>query len=115
MVYRIICIKSMNNFYTDILWITLSEIIGDTGFKYYARNNELSFFSIGITGYAGVCYYLIQALQHKNILMVNGTWDGFSTLLEGIFAFIVLGERLIYIRQYVGYILITIGLFLLRD
>ena len=105
----------MNNFYTDILWITLSEIIGDTGFKYYARNNELSFFSMGITGYTGVCYYLIQALQHKNILMVNGTWDGFSTLLEGIFAFIVLGERLIHIRQYVGYILITIGLFLLRD
>ncbi len=104
----------MNEFYIDILWITLSEIIGDTGFKYYAKNNDFNFLSMGITGYAGVCYYLVQALHHGNILMVNGTWDGFSTLFEGLFAFIVLGERLIYIRQYIGYILITIGLFLLR-
>jgi multidrug transporter EmrE-like cation transporter len=105
----------MDKFYLDILWITLSEIVGDTGFKYYAKNNELSFFSMGITGYAGVCYYLVQALQHSNILMVNGTWDGFSTLLEGLFAFIVLGERLIHIRQYIGYLLLVIGLFLLRN
>ena len=105
----------MDKFYLDILWITLSEIVGDTGFKYYAKNNELSFFSMGITGYAGVCYYLVQALQHSNILMVNGTWDGFSTLLEGLFAFVVLGERLIHIRQYIGYLLLVIGLFLLRN
>lgn len=105
----------MNNFYLDILWITLAEIVGDTGLKYYAKNNKFSFFSMGITGYAGVCYYLVQAFQRSNILMVNGTWDGFSTLLEGLFAFVVLGERLIHIRQYVGYLLLVVGLFLLRD
>jgi|LakMenEpi03Aug12_release.lakeMendotaPanAssembly.Ray.scaffolds.fasta_scaffold143739_2 multidrug transporter EmrE-like cation transporter len=105
----------MDKFYLDILWITLSEIVGDTGLKYYAKNNDFSFFSMGITGYAGVCYYLVQALQNSNILMVNGTWDGFSTLLEGLFAFVVLGERLIHIRQYVGYLLLIVGLFLLRN
>jgi multidrug transporter EmrE-like cation transporter len=101
--------------YLDILLITLFEIIGDTGFKYYAKNNNFNYLNLGISGYVGVCYYLVHAFQNFNILMVNGMWDGFSTLLEGAFAFFVLGERLIHRRQYIGYILITIGLFLLVD
>jgi multidrug transporter EmrE-like cation transporter len=98
-----------------VICITLSETVGDIGFKYYAKNNQFSYFNIGITGYIGVCYFLVKALQQSNILMVNGMWDGFSTLFEGAIAFFILGERLPHIRQYIGYVLITLGLFLLQD
>jgi multidrug transporter EmrE-like cation transporter len=98
-----------------VICITLSETVGDIGFKYYAKNNQFSYFSIGITGYIGVCYFLVKALQQSNILMVNGMWDGFSTLFEGCVAFFILGERLTHIRQYVGYLLLVLGLFLLQD
>jgi multidrug transporter EmrE-like cation transporter len=105
----------MNYLYIHVLLITLFETVGDIGFKYYAKNNNWENFTLGISGYIGVCYYLIQSFQQSNILIVNGMWDGFSTLFEGAIAFFILGERLVHVRQYIGYILITIGLFLLVD
>ena len=105
----------MNELFLNVIYITLSETLGDIGFKYYAKNNQFAYFSMGITGYIGVCYYLVKSLQQSNILMVNGMWDGFSTLFEGAIAFFVLGERLTHIRQYVGYLLLVLGLYLLAD
>ena len=114
------CKNNINNINMDtfiyyVILLTLSETVGDIGFKYYAKNNQFAYFNIGITGYIGVCYFLVKSLQESNILMVNGLWDGFSTLFEGAVAFFVLGERLTHIRQYIGYLLLVLGLFLLKN
>ena len=68
----------------------------------------------GILGYAGVVFFLIQALKGSSILMVNAAWDGISALIESIDAYVVLGERLTDPNQYLGIGLIVLGLFFLK-
>jgi multidrug transporter EmrE-like cation transporter len=46
--------------------------------------------------------------------MVNGAWDGTSTLIEGFAAYLFLGERLDSYLQYVGLAFIVLGLYLLK-
>ena len=94
--------------------LTLFEIIGDFGYKYFANNGGLLSFAIGTSGYIGVVYYLIKNLQGSTLLLVNGAWDGISAIVESIAAMIFLGERFTSIFQYIGLIFIIIGLFLLR-
>ena len=59
-------------------------------------------------------YYLIESFRDDNILYVNGMWDGISSILASSFAFIVLGDRLERMSQYVGLIFTIIGVYLLR-
>jgi hypothetical protein len=94
--------------------LTLFEIIGDFGYKYFANNGGLLPFAIGTSGYIGVVYYLIKNLQGSTLLLVNGAWDGISAIVESIAAMIFLGEYFTSIFQYIGLIFIIIGLFLLR-
>jgi len=54
------------------------------------------------------------SLQGSTILMVNGAWDGISTIMNSLAAYIVLGERFESWIQYFGLLLIIIGLFLLK-
>jgi len=100
--------------YYDITWCVLTEIVGDFGFKEFANNGGIKPFLIGTTGYIGVVYFLIRALQGNTILMVNAGWDGISALIESIAAYIFLGERLDKFSQYLGILFIIIGLFLLN-
>lgn len=99
---------------TDIILLSLVEIIGDFALKRFANEGGAVYFATGIVGYMGVIYFLIRSLQGSTILMVNGAWDGVSTLIESIAAFIFLGERFEHIGQYIGLLLIVLGLFLLR-
>ena len=46
--------------------------------------------------------------------MVNNAWDGTSSLLESLFADIVLGERFDNYLQYLGIGSIILGLYLLK-
>jgi hypothetical protein len=46
--------------------------------------------------------------------MVNNAWDGTSSLLESIFAYVVLGERFDNYLQYLGAGSIIFGLYLLK-
>jgi multidrug transporter EmrE-like cation transporter len=46
--------------------------------------------------------------------MVNGAWDGVSTIIESLAAYFILGERFDNYLQYVGLVLIAIGLYLLK-
>jgi multidrug transporter EmrE-like cation transporter len=71
-------------------------------------------FTIGIGGYIGVVYLLIISLQGSTVLMVNGAWDGISTLIESISAYIFLGERFHSYLQYIGLLFIIIGVYLLK-
>ena len=60
----------------DITLATLAEIVGDFGFKKFARSGSQKGFLQGSFGYVGVIYFLIQSLKHANVLYVNGFWDG---------------------------------------
>jgi hypothetical protein len=42
-------------------------------------------------------------------------WDGVSALLEGLAAYLILGEKLNTRSQYMGLLLIIIGIFILRS
>ena len=98
----------------EIIILSFVEIIGDFGYKEFANNGGLIPFMIGTIGYIGVVIMLIVSLQNSTILMVNGAWDGVSGLMESIVAYIFLGERFEHQFQYVGLILISIGLYLLK-
>ena len=98
----------------QVIGLSLVEIIGDYGLKQYANDKGLQFLGVGIIGYVSVLIFLVMSLQGSTILMVNSSWDGISTLLESIFAYVILGERFENYLQYVGMIFIIIGLYLLK-
>ncbi len=98
----------------EITALSLIEIIGDTGIKLFANNGGILNLGMGIVGYIGVFIALIVALQNSTILLVNGAWDGISTIVGSIFAFVVLGERFESFSQYIGLVVIVIGIFMLK-
>lgn len=100
--------------FQEIVTLSLVEIVGDFALKEFANNGGLLPFVIGISGYIGVVYCLIVSLQGSSILLVNGAWDGISTIIESIAAYIFLGERFHSHVQYIGLLLIIIGVYLLK-
>ena len=44
----------------NIILLSLSEIIGDFGFKNFARTSDKNAFIQGSLGYIGIVYFLIQ-------------------------------------------------------
>ena len=100
--------------YSDIIPLCLSEIVGDTGYKWFANQGGSQNFAIGTVGYIGVVYYLIRSLQGSKLIIVNTAWDGVSTVLEDFFAFFFLGERYDHWIQYVGLFMILVGLYFLK-
>jgi multidrug transporter EmrE-like cation transporter len=99
----------------DITLMSLTEIIGDFGFKNVARVGGVGNWAAGLTGYAGVIFYLIKSLKVGNVTYVNGMWDGVSAILETAVAFFIFGERLNSVTQYLGLGLIIAGLFILKS
>jgi len=99
----------------DIMLMSLTEIIGDFGFKNVARTGSLTGWATGLGGYAGVIFYLIRSLRVGNVTYVNGMWDGVSAILETAAAFFLFGERLNSPTQYLGLGLIIMGLFALKS
>jgi hypothetical protein len=98
----------------NIIWATLTEIIGDFGFKDFARTGATKGFIQGSLGYVGVIFFLIQSLKGGNILYVNGMWDGISGILESLAAYFILGERFVHPMQWVAIVMISLGIMLLR-
>lgn len=98
----------------DITAMSIVEIVGDFALKKFANEGGGVYLATGVLGYTGVIYFLIRSLQGSTVLMVNGAWDGISTIVESIAAFIILGERFEHMGQYVGLLLIILGLFLLK-
>ena len=100
--------------YQDILFLSISEIIGDFGYKEFANKGGIKHFTTGTIGYIGVIYFLIHSLQGSQILLVNAAWDGLSALIESVAAIIILGEGFDDPLKYLGIVLIVAGLFFLR-
>jgi multidrug transporter EmrE-like cation transporter len=95
--------------------MSLTEILGDFGFKNVARTGSLQGWGAGLAGYAGVIFYLIKSLRVGNVTYVNGMWDGVSAIIETAVAFFIFGERMYSMTQYFGLGLIIAGLFILKS
>lgn len=100
--------------YIDIGLLSLTEIIGDFGFKEFANKGGFLPFVTGTTGYIGVMYFLIRSLQGSQVLLVNAAWDGISAIVESIAAIVFLGEHFHDPMRYVGVIFIILGLIFLK-
>jgi multidrug transporter EmrE-like cation transporter len=98
----------------EIIALSCIEIVGDFGYKQFANNGGIIPFAVGTIGYIGVVGMLIVSLQNSSIMMVNGAWDGISGLLESAAAYIFLGERFHHPLQYMGLILVAVGLYFLK-
>lgn len=95
--------------------MSLVEIYADFALRFYAQTNNSVYLTQGIAGYVGVVYFLIQSLRLKNVLYVNGMWDGISGILESAAAYVFLGDRLNKPTEYLGLALTFIGIFLLKS
>lgn len=100
--------------FADVTVMSLFEIIGDFGFKGVARGPTAHNWAQGVFGYIGVIYYLIKSLRVGNVTYVNGMWDGISGILETLAAYFIFGEVLNTKEQYLGIVLIAVGLTLLK-
>lgn len=98
----------------NIILLSLAEIVGDFGYKTYARGGGLPAFAQGSFGYVAVVYFLIRSLRVGNVLYVNGMWDGVSAALETLAAYFILGERLNRPIEYLGLVAIIAGIFMLH-
>jgi multidrug transporter EmrE-like cation transporter len=98
-----------------VTMLSIVEIYGDFSLRFYAQTNNSAYLAHGIAGYVGVVYFLIQSLRLKNVLYVNGLWDGISGLLESAAAYVFLGDRLNKPAEYLGLALTVVGVFLLRS
>ena len=101
--------------FSDIVLLSIVEIFGDFNLRWYAQTNVIYYLLYGVIGYTGVVFYLVKALRDGNVLYVNGMWDSMSTVMESIAAYIVLGDRLEKPRQYVGLMLVILGIYLLKQ
>jgi hypothetical protein len=94
--------------------LSIVEVFGDFMLKDYASTGLLSKLGLGILGYVGVVAALIWSFQTGNVLLVNGLWDGMSSLIESLLAFIILGDRLENPIQYVGLCMTIVGVYMLK-
>jgi multidrug transporter EmrE-like cation transporter len=100
--------------FEDIVLLSVVEIFGDFNLRWYAQSNQFSYLVYGIFGYIGVIYYLVKSLRSDNVLYVNGMWDGVSGIVESIAAYLVLGDRLEKPMQYIGLLMVSVGIYLLK-
>jgi len=100
--------------FDSIVLLSVVEIFGDFNLRWYAGSNQISYLYYGLLGYAGVIYFLIQSLRDDNVLYVNGMWDGLSGIVGSLAAYVVLGDRLKTSYNYIGLLMIIVGVGLLR-
>ena len=98
----------------NIVYMSIVEIAGDFALENYAHTNSLRSLAGGVGGYACIVFLLIKSLRNSNILTVNALWDGVSTILESLAAFVFLGERFENPLQYAGLGLLISGIFLIK-
>jgi multidrug transporter EmrE-like cation transporter len=98
-----------------IILISAIEYIGDSNFKFYARNNNNhNSLTIGLIAYVILVILLIFTLKYTNVMYVNGMWDGISAVIGSLLAYYLLKERLNNKYQYLGLFLIIGGIFSLN-
>ena len=97
-----------------IVALSVIEIYGDFSLRFFAQTNNTKWLVHGLLGYAGVVYMLIRSFKLKNVLYVNGMWDGVSGIVESFASYVFLGDRLENPNEYLGLILIIGGVALMK-
>lgn len=98
-----------------LLCLCIIEIFSDFSLEKYANKlGGINHLAAGIAGYMGVVFFLIKSLMGSSVLIVNTLYDGINSILVSATAMIFFGQRLDNIYQYIGLIMIPIGLVLLR-
>ena len=97
-----------------IILLCVAEIYGDFALRFYAKTNKIHYLAHGVLGYAGVVFFLIEALRGNNVLYVNGLWDGISGLIESVAAYYILGDRLEKASEYIGLLFVVVGIMLMK-
>jgi multidrug transporter EmrE-like cation transporter len=100
--------------FAELIPLSFVEIIGDFALKGFANGGQVHLLFLGVLSYGGVIFFLIKALKGSTVLLVNGGWDGISSLVESAAAFVFLGERFDSACQYFGVLLICVGLYFLK-
>ncbi len=100
--------------FLHVFILSFVEIFGDFNLRFYAQTNKPEYLGYGILGYIGVVYFLYKSFLYNNVLFVNALWDGMSNIIESIAAFVILGDRLERVEQYVGLFLLLAGIVLLK-
>ena len=98
-----------------LIGLSIVEIFGDFTLEKFTRTWALTDLFQGVGWYGGVIFLLIKSLMGSNILYVNGMWDGISGLVESLAAYWFLGERFEKHSQYLGLVMIVIGIILLKN
>ncbi len=93
-----------------IIAVSLVEYFGDENLKMFARNGNRKHLVYGVVFYALMMKLLIEALKRANLIYMNGMWDGISTIIGTVFAWWLLHERLNNPMQWLGLLLIILGL-----
>lgn len=104
----------LDNLTFYVVAMVIIEIFADFQLRFYATSDKLIHLGAGVFGYVGVLYYFIQALRLENVLYVNAYWDGFSHLIESVAAYTILGDRLRNTGEWVGFLFVLIGTYLMR-
>jgi len=94
--------------------LSLFEVFGDFMLKSYSTTGLTSKLGLGLLGYIGVIISLIWSFKTGNVLVVNGLWDGMSTIIESLAAYLILGDRLENPYQYFGLGMTIVGVYMLR-
>ena len=97
-----------------VVALSIVEVYGDFALRFFAQTNKTHWLFQGIAGYAAVIYLLIQSFKYKNVLYVNGIWDGVSGIFESVAAYVILGDRLEHTSQYIGLVFIILGVVLMK-
>lgn len=93
-------------------YLTVTELIGDTSLRQYAKTGQSMFLVLGTATYLGLVYLLQWAFRTEKLAIVNGYWDAYSNLLTTGVAVFVLGEKVTNV-QLAGLFLIGGGVYLL--
>jgi multidrug transporter EmrE-like cation transporter len=99
----------------DVVMLSIAEVVGDFGFRFFAQKGNPMAFLQGGAGYIGIIYFLIKSFRVGNVTYVNGMWDGVSAVIETAAAYFILGERLNTPIQYFGLLAIIAGIFMLHS
>ena len=94
------------------VYLTVTELVGDTSIRQYAKTGQSAFLALGTAAYLGLVYILQWAFRTEYLAIVNGYWDAYSNILTTLVAVFVLGEK-ITTTQMVGLFLIGGGIYLL--
>jgi len=94
--------------------LTLVEAIGDFSFKKAAIEKSSTWLITGFCGYNALAWTLYYYLGFTKLAILNGYWDAISNVMTYSMGWLWFGEKILP-RQHLGFILICLGGYFMRD